>query len=877
MKNVITAFCWLVVLCAPLDAQLSTVGLSLDAGKRSLDAAEFAAARDHFSFALSNGGDPEEIVPLLLLACDDDIDQQTLWRDYLLAVAADPKGRIKGFADEQLTELSILRVAAFNEISKLRLRMLRSKKAGDWVIANWCGDLMASMVERVPSLSIHLDNSYSPILEMSQSQQKSVVKAMAKEMKMAMGRGDNGLALKFARCINGMAAQSGFKDLEGPAPANISSEKGQAGDVLASVRRAMLDTVRVYTIEELENYDIDEQREFTLRHSSFENPGVCLSPNKLYRIETTCGFNTLLGAATTVELHHQRLLNFFGSDPFNGRQGTVRVVPESFGLESEGAGFYWVGGFQGGDITTAKFTIGTIPGLGRLLTHELTHRFDGATFGGLPAWLAEGKAVWTGGNYGLMTDESFVDDYVNFGTMFGVYQDGYGRLNNLSDLISGEIEEYRDNYSAGYALYVYLKLWTGFEEGGQKLFASQFQKYQTGLRKSKISALANFEKYFCDGVDGRPASLKEFAEDYNEFLSGFYWKELEEWTKRYSARGPAGESAEVIYDEPTWSWLRGRAEPWFGQDQARVAAQLLDQVSNRDAGLAYLWSLVTDEPSDAVLGGMADFLRANHQATAAWCLEHWPRYSSPLRDYHSQDGTTPLAKKMSRTIEWLNAVKAAAVNYSEYGQPLTAAAMAADFDFFAREFGLLPSTKLPWINLDGVGQLPFVHPAQTFAQGEYVEYKLSGFDKKRSVGMWHQDDLLGDLHVGRNKARTDTGTMDRTAYARQAVVFADDWQQPGRYKISGKIEQTTTYFSGGIVFGWNRRDRNTRLSFSGGDYRYSIGESEEREQSAGLSWSLSSSFVRESAKRGGVGFDKSGTTFGFEIVVDGPSAEIYFD
>jgi hypothetical protein len=119
--------------------------------------------------------------------------------------------------------------------------------------------------------------------------------------------------------------------------------------------------------------------------------------------------------------------------------------------------------------------------------------------------------------------------------------------------------------------------------------------------------------------------------------------------------------------------------------------------------------------------------------------------------------------------------------------------------------------------------------------------------------------------------------MDRTAFQRQAVVFSDEWQQPGRYKISGKVEQTTTFFNGGIVFGWNRRDRNTRLSFSGGDYRYSVGETEETESNAGLSWSLTSSFVREGAKRGGVGFDKTGTTFGFEIIVDGPSAEIYFD
>jgi hypothetical protein len=864
-------------LCLTAAAQLSTVDLSIDAGRRSLVEGDTEAAYQHFSFALSNGGDLSVIVPLLLEACGSDEDLKTLWLNFLLSSKADNNGRLKAVSHEQLTELSMKRAAAFKELIRFRARMQRSNKVGDWVMASWSGDLMATMAQHNPSLLQLMPSDYTPILEMSSDSQKNVAKAMAKEMKLAKGRGNNGLSLKFARCLNGMAAQAGFKDLKGPPPANISSEQKQAGEVLGDVRREMLDTVKVYTIEELEEFDIEQQREFTLRHSSFENPGVCLSPNKLYRVETSCGYNTLLGTATTIELHHQRLLNFYGKDPFNGRQGTVRIVPESFGLESEGAGFYWVGGFQGGDITTFKFTIGTIPGLGHGLTHELTHRFDGATYGGLPAWLAEGKASWTGGNYGLMTDETFVDDYVNFGTLFSVSQKGYGGLSKLSELLSGEIEEYRDNYSAGYALYVYLKYWTGFEEGGSKLFASQLQSYQDSLRRSKISAIASFEKYFCDGEGRRPASLKDFAEDYGKFLGGFYWKELADWTKRFSPRGPAGEGAEVIYDEPTWSWLRGRTEPWFGQDQARVAALLLQQCGNRAAGLAYQWALVVDEPSDAVLADFTQLLNDSHQGNAAWCLQHWPRYSSSLRDYSQHHGVTPLAKNLSKTLEWLGFLEELSLTSATNQKLITAAAFAADYSRYAVGFGLNSEPALPFADLSNWQQPPFVQPATAFSNGEYQEYALSGLDKNRSIGMWYKDDLLGDLHVGRNKARTDTGTMDRTAYARTAVVFADGWQQPGRYKITGKVEQTTTYFSGGIVFGWNRRDRNTRLSFSGGDYRYSVGETEEKETNAGLSWSLSSSFVRESAKRGGVGFDKTGTTFGFEIIVDGSSAEVYFD
>ncbi|MGY8758227.1 MAG: hypothetical protein ACKVJZ_02470 [Planctomycetota bacterium] len=876
MKFIASALCWMC-LCLTASAQLSTVNLSIDSGRRSLAAGDAEGAYDHFYFALSNGGDAGLVVPLLLEACGDDEDLKVLWVNYLLSVKADSNGRLKSQERASLSELSYKRTAAFKELAKFYERMQRSKKVGDWVMANWSADLMATMAQHNPSLLKLLPDNYSPILSIDNASQKDVARAMAKEMNMAKGAGKNGLALKFARCLSGMGAQSVFKDLKGPTPANISREKSQASDVLGAVRREMMNTVYVYTIEELEDLDIDQQREFTLRHASFENPGVCLSPNKLYRVETSCGYNTLLGTATTIELHHQRLLNLYGTDPFNGRQGTVRIVPESFGLESEGAPFYWVGGFQGGDVTTFKFTIGTIPGLGRGLTHELTHRFDGARFGGLPAWLAEGKAVWTGGNYGPMTDENFVDDYVNFGTLFSVSQKGYGGFTKLSELLSGEIEEYRDNYSAGYALYVYLKYWTGFEDGGDKLFASKLQSYQEALSRSKISAIANFEKYFCDGNDGRPPSLKEFAEDYGKFLGGFYWKELADWTKRFSPSGPAGESAEVIYDEPTWSWLRGRTEPWFGQDQARVAALLLQQCKNKAAGLAYQWAMVVDEPSDAVLEDFSRFLNENHQGRAAWCLQHWPRYSSPIRDFAQQHEETPLAKNLTKTLEWLSYLQLLSELHAANNMPISGAAFAADYSRYAAGFGLQVEPTLPFVDITALQQSPFVQPATAFSNGGYQEFALSGLDKRRSVGMWYTDDSLGDLHVGRNKARTDTGTMDRTAYGRTAVVFADGWQQPGRYKISGKIEQTTTYFSGGIVFGWNRRDRNTRLSFSGGDYRYSVGETEEKESGAGLSWSLSSLFVREGAKSGGIALDKNGTTFDFEIIVDGSTAEIYFE
>ena len=155
-----------------------------------------------------------------------------------------------------------------------------------------------------------------------------------------------------------------------------------------------------------------------------------------------------------------------------------------------------------------------------------------------------------------MSDRHFKEDYVSFGTLFSVAQKGYGGLEDFTSLVDGSIEEYRDNYSAGYALFVYLRSWTGFEEGGTPIFQSQLEAYQKDRNRSRGGGAKGFAAYFADGKHGRPESLEDFAKDYDRFLRGFYWKEMEPWTTRYDPGAPAGESASRVMDEPTSTWLR---------------------------------------------------------------------------------------------------------------------------------------------------------------------------------------------------------------------------------------------------------------------------------------------------------------------------------
>ena len=76
------------------------------------------------------------------------------------------------------------------------------------------------------------------------------------------------------------------------------------------------------TVKQLEWFTRAEGESFTRDHECFGTPGVAVSPRSWYRIESDCGVETLLGVARTVEDHHERLVNFYGTDPFEGRQGT---------------------------------------------------------------------------------------------------------------------------------------------------------------------------------------------------------------------------------------------------------------------------------------------------------------------------------------------------------------------------------------------------------------------------------------------------------------------------------------------------------------------------------------------------------------------------
>jgi len=872
---------------APLDKREH---VSLEYGRAAFAKGDFDAAYEHFLFGLARAENPSGVVELLLenAAAASDTNAQVLWAHEFFAAGADARGRLSVKTDQAKwmlaedpwpSKLATSRAAAVQELVKYRDRKAKGRGAGDGFLAEWAEDLARTLALDSLALQEKYAADLTPALSISAPEQRQVLKYLQNAIRQGFAESKNELVIRAARCLRGLGAQSNFKDIEGPEPLDMERDLAAANASLNRARASLLLHAEVLSVDELEEFDEDLQRAFTLDHASFSNPGVANSLTDRYRVETSCGYWTLLGIASTVEEHHERLVEWYGEDPFVNVQGTMRIVPESHGLEMEGAGFWWVGGFQGGDTTTIVFKLSNIPSVGHTITHELTHRFDGAIFGGLPAWLAEGRAVWTGGGYGKISDRAFKEDYVNFGTLFSVAQKGYGGLEKLTDLTDGTIEEYRDNYSAGYALFVYLRSWTGFEEGGTPLFAAQLEDYQNNRKRSRKGGAAGFASYFADGKDGRPESMEVFAENYDRFLRGFYWKDMKPWTKRYAPGAPAGERAPRVMDEPTSTWLRNRAEPWFGQDQARMGAELLLEAGKkREALMAFQWALAVDEPSDAVLDEIAETLDALDQEDAAWVLRHWQRFDGPRRSYaiSASDDAVPFLNKLSKTKTLLSEMGEAADFYTQGGHSIAAAAIAADHDRLARALGL-PEHPTPFVREDMKTTLhPLHRPAHQLGNAGWTEDGLTGHEDRRVEGLWFVD-RQGDLHVGRKEGRSGTDTMDRQSHQRDAFVLSKEWQEPGRYRLRTKIEQTTSFFHAGVVVGWTRRDRNIRFDFAGGDAQFAFGESESRDASNGFSWSLNGLYARQPRISGGVGFEREKRTWGLELRVDGPTVEVFVD
>ena len=606
-------------------------------GERFLDRGDKVQGLEHLTRAFRYRPDDEALAGRILgLVGAGDEAARLLWTWRWWRAAADENGRAR--PSPELRELPLSaelgKLEAARAKAVIELLALADSKMADAaeapenaLLAWWARRAAHDLARSQPALFAARADGLRPDLTLPPDIHMPVIKALEQILKSALPSSRSGIALRAARSLFGMGVQAGFKDLKGERPRGMERVRKIGASGMARAREQLRrDVGKPWTVDDLEWFTRVESEAFTRGHDSFAFPGVAVSPNELYRIETDCGAETLLGVARTVEYHHARLVGWFGRDPFEGRQGIVRIVPEANGLEAEGAPFWWAGGFQGGDTTVLRFSCGRINGLGHGLTHELTHRFDGAIYPGMPLWLVEGRAVWTGSAFGPYTDEVFVEDHASFGTLHTARIKGYGGYGKLATLIEGKLEDYRDNYTAGYALYLYLNTWREGGKDGERIFQDRLLTFMKGCRKGRRPRVW-FEKCFCDGKEGRPENLKDFAEGFDAYLAGFHWKTPKPWREWYTQKVPKTPPEPFVYDEPTWTWTRGRCEPIFGQEQAWVAAKvLLDLDRGREAVPALLWALRSDGRRPDVEEALKETLFALNRKDAAWALTQALRY-----------------------------------------------------------------------------------------------------------------------------------------------------------------------------------------------------------------------------------------------------------
>lgn len=826
----------------------------------------------------------------MLLACRGDEAHQLLWLERWVRAASNAQGQSKLDANQRkqlaahkhldkplaaTQKLQAQRAAALAAAAGLAARYKPSKGAEHAeraILARWAAELALTVGDGAPAMLAASSPSIAAAVRAFAVDHAAVVDGLVallagSSTTGSASGGPDARALAAARVLLGLRRQQLMPDVYGPFPADPKLLERAAAAAQATQERAVQARAgqRAWTIAELEALTADEIAAFTREHADWSRPGIALSPTSRYRIETICGHETLLGVARTVELHHQRLVSHYGVDPFLTRQGVVRIVPEHTDMETDGSPHWWAGGFQGGDLTTIRFAWGNLPGLGRTLTHELTHRFDGVLRPFLPSWYGEGHADWTAKHYARAADPEFAEDHLDLHTVARVHGMGYGDRARLVEMLTGKVEEYRDNYPVGYALYAFLR---GHCPPGTPPYRTALAAYERNARAGGSDPLAYFTSVFCDGKDGRAATFDAFVGSWQTFLResaewlGGRRKDLE-WPKAYRTDLGPGDPAPMVLDEPTWSWAKVRSEPFFGHGHAAAAAALLTAAGDRSGALAAgLWSLDVDGWRERTAKDLAVLLQQSKDPHVAGAFAALARQRFPSLP------EVPIATAaLAPVAAFGDALRARADALRASGAELAAAELGQQAARIAARFG---KTEPPAADVVPPPALP-THLASFGLQ----ESELLGYDEHRVAGLWHLS-ADGDLHVGRDQPRTGTGSFDRDVPVRDAFVHSVAWHGPGAYTVRGRVHFTTSYVEGAVVLGHQRRDRNVLLSFTARDFDP---ETRGGAQRGVVDLQLSAGWERDGNLPGSQGAAQvdladGQSWFDFTLVVRGPAVQV---
>ena len=887
------------------------------AAEKALAAGDRAEGRHHLLRALAL--DPAEAATIERCVALDARDPESLalWMLHAALSGADDSGRFtppRAWPREMADDAAFARDAAREHgkaLKSLRAAAAKLRGARGHATLLWLQGLGRELAADAPGpgsgLAAGIADAFDKAEARTEPDVALVVEALLALMQRAHQRGDLDTALDAARTVRGLHQQANQTKTAGAAPTGAGERAARA---MALIRRELREKEEaaaagepppaerlVWDVGSLEAVAEDETDAWNERHGRWSAPGVALSPNARYRIETTCGLVTLLTVTADVERHHARLARWFGQDPFEKRQGLVRLTPSYRDFEAEGQPFWWAGGFQAGDVTTMIARFPTRAGMGGTLVHELNHRFDGAIFPGIPAWASEGRATYVETGT-LRPDAAEVsEDVTAWGRLWETNSKGYGRPDGLRDLLRGDIADYRHNYDAGYSLFAFLRRFADFEpaQTGKPIFVGRVDDYLRSFReKSRTEPVARFESFFCDGKDGRPDTLEAFADLFRRYVAegGSGARPAAPWVETWGKRAGAARQAanrdrsgdRSIFDRPTFQPDRSRSDqPDHGQYHAVAAARLLLADGQRAPAIeAMHWALRADEADAAALIAAASQSEAAGDDALGWVERMLAHHVDP-----SLHATPDGGPGGSVAATWR-----AAGDVAEHYAQGVAAAEAAGRRRLGRALRAEHDRIAHWIcrpqlgepaTADGIAALddtaptaPELRPPVSLLVGGVEETFWAPLESE--PGPWHQT-AADAVELGRRKQGAESSDAVRTAQERKVFVEAPRWLQ-GAYSVRTRVRFLSAFATGELVIGKTHRDRGLRVMFGGGDWGYAVGNRDNgtplREISLRVS-DLRPWGSRVAALHEAVVFPSPRDVFDIEVRVAGPYVSVLVD
>jgi len=775
-------------------------------------------------------------------------DEFLMWAHLAAARLTDEKGALKnrkGIASEaqRLLQPSLkaaqIRAGAVDRMASHAKRLRRPREGA---AARYLQALFRAATHDAAALRDKHAKLFADALTRCAPGGSEVLSALERGMKKALSEGRAGEAMKAAHILRGACVQARRTKLK---VKRLKGLETSAVMVMRRVRKEAAAAAGPLGIEDLLEIAPKDRPQWEAAHSTWANPTVVLSPNGLYRIESVCGVRTTLMAALDVEYQHRRLAKWFSKDPFVGVPGTVRLCRSPADLEGEGQPHYWAGGFQSGNTTTIVVNASGRGGLAGTLTHELTHRFDGRLLPGMPGWLVEGRAVYTAGASLWARAESIDARAANFGAFYKSMTKGYRQERNLRKLIEGTPDDYRDNYTAGYSLWVYLTRYRA------RQYAARVPGYLKSFRaKPGWPAMQRFNSYFLDGKQGRPKKLAPLAQDFGRFLDEGGSIDTVEWKKQWrqlarAARTEANDQRakaaaaaggkelgspydSEILDRSNWNLFRRRSDdPIFGERHAYAAGLWLESQNNdAAAAVAFAWAAAVDELEAAQLEHIAALHARRGNPAVAWLH----RLEARGRAIHEIDlgGRTPAPvvtlQQLVRPL--LNTWRDNETSHRARGFGRAARMLLAERAMLARAAGIeLKNPAADDAEPLGKDRLPpDCGPFTSVLAGGVVKGYWAPAESNINNN-WHIP-APGRLVLGLSKPRKETSGFKRDAGVRKVFVRTrETYDQTYTFRV--RVKFISAHLGGAIVFGQTRKDRGLVLHLNGGDWAYAVGRKKE--------------------------------------------------